>query len=53
MEFCIVFSKWYNYDTIISLFHKNFDKLHLGIIDFPLAEIQDFLKLTDVSASTM
>lgn len=39
MEFCTVYPKWYNYDIMISLFHKNFDILHLGIFDFHLVDI--------------
>ena len=39
MEFCIVYPKWSNYNMITSLFQKNYDKLHLGIIDSLLVEI--------------
>lgn len=56
MEFCITYSKWYIYDIITSLFHENFDKPYLGIIDFLLVEIwvRLFLKKkTDVTMLTM
>lgn len=35
--YCV--SQMANYDILTSLFHKNFDKLHLGIINFLLVEI--------------
>lgn len=30
IEFCIIYPKWYNYDIITFLFHKNFDKTPFG-----------------------